>query len=381
MEQQIAVFGESGSGKTVLLSSFYGAAQEPGFLESNPFRVLPEDAGQGSRLHANYLGMKKSAKLPMTDHFSGSTYSFSITPAAGKGQNKDRRQLEGLRLVWYDYPGEWLEQEASGPEEAARRIETFRSLLGSDVAFLLVDGQRLLDNTHEEERYLKHLFTSFRNTLISLQDDLLIDGKKLDTFPRIWIIALSKADLLPEMDVFGFRDLVIEAAFGEVNALRKTIDDLVEGTAALAMGEDFVRLSSAKFEPNVIAVDQRIGVDLILPMASVLSFERYARWLRAKLIPNKIAAEVARGVGAFAAALVGPSAGKFLGKLPRRFTAILKLVSPELIRDAVQLAGDRLDTANDVARAKADQLSETLTQFKIDLEIAETDRVLLRSPR
>jgi ABC-type dipeptide/oligopeptide/nickel transport system ATPase component len=32
LEQQIAVFGESGSGKTVLLSSFYGAAQDPKFL-------------------------------------------------------------------------------------------------------------------------------------------------------------------------------------------------------------------------------------------------------------------------------------------------------------------------------------------------------------
>ena len=33
LEQHIAVFGESGSGKTVLVSSFYGATQEPEFLE------------------------------------------------------------------------------------------------------------------------------------------------------------------------------------------------------------------------------------------------------------------------------------------------------------------------------------------------------------
>ena len=33
LEQHIAVFGESGSGKTVLLSSFYGATQEPQFLK------------------------------------------------------------------------------------------------------------------------------------------------------------------------------------------------------------------------------------------------------------------------------------------------------------------------------------------------------------
>ena len=60
LEQHIAVFGESGSGKTVLVSSFYGATQEPEFLKSSLFDVTADDTGQGHRLHANYLGMKDS---------------------------------------------------------------------------------------------------------------------------------------------------------------------------------------------------------------------------------------------------------------------------------------------------------------------------------
>ena len=55
-EQHIAVFGGSGSGKTVLVSSFYGAAQEQAFLKDSDFHVIADDTGQGNRLRQNYLG-------------------------------------------------------------------------------------------------------------------------------------------------------------------------------------------------------------------------------------------------------------------------------------------------------------------------------------
>ena len=66
-EQQIAVFGESGSGKTVLLSSYYGGAQEPEFQRTSLFDVVADDTSDGNRLHQNYLGMKKTASLPMSN--------------------------------------------------------------------------------------------------------------------------------------------------------------------------------------------------------------------------------------------------------------------------------------------------------------------------
>jgi ABC-type dipeptide/oligopeptide/nickel transport system ATPase component len=44
-EQNLAVFGESGSGKTVLLSSFYGSSQEPSFLAESLYKVLADDTG------------------------------------------------------------------------------------------------------------------------------------------------------------------------------------------------------------------------------------------------------------------------------------------------------------------------------------------------
>src|SRR3954454_5054143 len=178
LEQHIAVFGESGSGKTVLVSSFYGAAQEPQYLKKSLFHVVADDIGQGNRLHRNYLGMRDSARPPEATRFSAMSYSFSVKLKNGSGaKSMNARPFDALRLVWHDYPGEWFEEDVSGPEEAQRRVDTFRSLLGSDVAVLLVDGQRLLDNAGNEERYLKSLLTNFRNVLLSLKDDLLDDGK------------------------------------------------------------------------------------------------------------------------------------------------------------------------------------------------------------
>jgi len=78
LEQHIAVFGESGSGKTVLLSSFYGAAQEPQYMQRSLFYIVADDFGHGTRLHQNYLGMKDSARLPAANRFSAASYSFLV---------------------------------------------------------------------------------------------------------------------------------------------------------------------------------------------------------------------------------------------------------------------------------------------------------------
>ena len=70
-EQNLAVFGESGSGKTVLLSSFYGASQEPSFLAGSLYKVLADDTGQRLRLLQNYLQMRNKAEAPQHEPLSG----------------------------------------------------------------------------------------------------------------------------------------------------------------------------------------------------------------------------------------------------------------------------------------------------------------------
>ena len=380
LEQHIAVFGESGSGKTVLVSSFYGATQEPAFLQSSLFDVTADDTGLGHRLHANYLGMKDSARPPMTTKFAVTSYAFSVKVRNDGGNVKSPSPFDAMRLVWHDYPGDWFQEEVSDPELADRRVATFRSLLGSDVAFLLIDGQRLLDNDGEEERYLKSVLGSFRTGLLRLKDDLLEGGEPLVRFPRIWVLALSKADLLPEFDVFRFRDLLISKAADDLAELRKVLEGIVASPDALAVGEDFVLLSSAKFEPGRIEVAERIGLDLLLPLAAVLPLERHVKWIGQKQLPAKVAADLLDGVGELAVALLSR-----ITKVAVLRKALEKVFGREIIDAQIDRMIDK--TVDQLRKLYADALEQqnymqaVLTQFLIDLKDGEEGRVLLRSKK
>lgn len=386
LEQHIAVFGESGSGKTVMLSSFYGASQERESIKRSQFNVVAENPGQGAQLQRNYLGMRNSAVLPEPTRFSSNSYSFLIklkegSPAGAKGA----RSFDALRLVWHDYPGEWFEQDVSGPTEAKNRVDTFMDLLGSDVALLLVDGQRLLDNVGEEERYLKSLLTGFRNALLLLKDDLLVEGKPLAKFPRIWVMALSKSDLLPNMDVFEFRDLLIEKAHSDIEELREVLSGLVESANALSVGEDFVLLSSAKFGTGKIEVTKRVGLDLVLPLAAVLPFERHVRWAQAGQVSRRVALELMSGLGTLAAALggIGGLAAALIGR-KNKLVGVIGLLLAQFgssLNDAAKQGGERLKEANAEARKKQETLKATLTGFRMDLDKGEEQHVLLKSLR
>ena len=388
-EQHIAVFGESGSGKTVLVSSFFGPTQE-GSYSNDLWDLIADDTGQGNRLYQNYLGMRDHAVAPPPTRFASTTYYFSVKLKAGDNAAAKKRPFDALRLAWHDYPGEWFEESPSSEEEVNRRVDTFRSLLRSDVAIILVDGQKLLDYKDEEERYLKSLLTNFRQGLLRLKEDLLADQDRLVEFPRIWILALSKADLFPEWDIHTFRDLMIAKAAEDIDGLRATVQDLVDTPAALSVGEDFMLLSSAKFElssgsadPLEIDVRERFGVELILPVASLLPLERRVQWNERMEIPRKVLDTLADGAETLAIALIGGQRiglDKLVAKLPNVGPLAGRAAIPAMVA-AVKTAGSQLRQINAMARENHDYLTATLTQFKLDLDQGVTDKVLIRSRR
>lgn len=381
LEQEIAIFGESGSGKTVLLSSFFGATEDPAYGQEHSFEIVADDIGQGHTLRQNYLGMERDAKVPIQTIMTSHSYSFTVTPKRSEGeQGRNRRPFKALRLVWHDYPGDWFEQSTSGATESQRRVDTFRKLLGSDVAVLLVDGQKLKEYQDEEERYLKSLFGSFRSGLATLRDQVLEDGKLLVDFPRIWVIALSKADVLPDMDVQNFKDLMIYKAAQEIAALRQEIAKFIHTKEALSVGDDFLLLSSAKFEPGAIHVEERIGIDLLLPLAAILPFERLLRWESRMQLPRKVAASLMGGAAPTVAYMLLNKV-----RLPGPFGIVQRVVagflSRAVIEEAMGLAKEKLAAANKAATERKDYLTATLTGFKMALERGEDNGVLLRSKR
>ncbi|MBX3093118.1 MAG: ATP/GTP-binding protein [Cryobacterium sp.] len=381
LEQHIALFGESGSGKTVMLSSFFGDAQEPKTIKRTGLNVIAENPSQGTLLSQAFLGMKRSATPPLPTRFTSTAYSFKITVKnAGAQKAKSSAGFDALRLVWHDYPGEWFEQEPSGAKESQHRVETFRALLESDVALLLVDGQKLLDHVGEEERYLKSLLTNVRNSLLLLKDEIIADGDLLTAFPRIWLIGLSKSDLIPALAVQDFRELLLEKVGADIVELRDTIAGFIDGDDALSVGEDFVILSSAKFGEGAIDVFQRVGLDLVLPIASVLPFERHVRWANSLELPAKVAAELLKNAKFVAAVLglVGKFAAFLIGKKFKMAGGIvywLADVSPE----AIEKAAVKAETFKETVAEKGKSISSVLLSFNEDLERAEREGVLSRS--
>lgn len=381
-EQNIAVFGESGSGKTVLLSSFFGGTQEPSFVRDSPYKVIADDTGQGTRLRQNYLKMKNTAQAPRHTEFEAASYSFTVKPNDGEDTKASKAHpFSALRLVWHDYPGEWFTEDPTSELLAARRVETFVKLLKSDVALVLVDGQKLLDYAGEEEKYLKSMLWGLRGGLEKLKDDILSDGKPLTVFPRIWVIALSKADLHPGLDVHGFQDLVVEKAAGDVTALHETLKSFVQVPEAMSIGEDFLLLSSAKFEPSKIEVTQRVGLDLILPVASMLPLERVAQWANRLDIPLRVLAGLVDNADEVAAILTASAKfiTKFLAKIPKIGPVLSRIAVPALVA-AVRLSKSKLEEIHAQALADKDYLTATLTQFRIDLERGVKDNLLVKSP-
>lgn len=379
-DQHIAVFGESGSGKTVLLSSFFGPTQE-GSYANELWDVIADDTGQGNHLYQNFLGMRDSSTTPLANRFSATTYYFTVKLKGEHTDSAKKRPFDALRLAWHDYPGEWFEQSPSSAEEATRRIDTFRSLLKSDVALILVDGQKLKDFEGQEEQYLKSLLTNFRQGLLRLKDDLVTEDGRLVEFPRIWLLALSKADLFPQWDVDTFRDLIIRKTAPDVEKLRETLAEFIESPEALSMGDDFMLLSSAKFEPSPldsdtphIDVTQRVGLDLVLPVASMLPLERRVQWSEQWNIPRKVLDSLADGAESLAGVLTGKTTSRLLDKVPR-VGKVAKAAIP-VIAEAVRIAGPKLKEANEKAREKNDFLRATLTQFKLDLEQGRDDKLI-----
>ena len=381
-EQHIAVFGEMGSGKTVLVSSFFGPTQE-GSYKNDLWDLVADDAGHGNRLYKNYLGMRANEATPLQDRFQATTYYFSVKLKGGDNDAAKKNPFDVLRLAWHDYPGEWFANEPSSPTEKNRRIDNFRSLLRSDVALLLVDGQKLLDHRGEEYKYLKQLMFTFRQGLLQLKDDLLENGPIIE-FPRIWILALSKADLFPDWDVDAFRDLVILNAAEDIEHFRSTVAELIDTPAALSIGEDFMLLSSAKFKlesdgAKTLDIDltQRVGLDLILPVASILPLQRRVQWHDKFDVSLKVLNSLADGAELLAAGIAGGKFApieKFLAKVPKASKAL------SIVAVAAQLTGPKLQEMHEQARAKNDYLRATLTQFKRDLEQGVHDRII-RNPK
>ena len=186
-EIRVALFGQSASGKTTFLASYFGNLQRNSFEEEHGYRLEAEDVSQGNQLLTMYYGMEKG-RFPSgtVDEQPEFRFGFKV-----RGLPKPC-----LRIVWYDYPGGWWEWTPKDRSEEQARAALFAKLLTSHVGILLIDGMRYQT---EGLPYVRQLLDQFKAEARRIVDALDENKESIDpeTFPRHWILAVSKADTLP----------------------------------------------------------------------------------------------------------------------------------------------------------------------------------------
>ncbi len=271
-EPHVALFGESGSGKTTLLTVFYGYQQDVKFQKDAGYRLLADDLTQGQNLLNKFWNL---SALPPT-RLESREYSFEIR-LEGVQQAK-----ESAHLVWHDYPGGWWTETRTG-EEQQDKEKTFLALMSSDVALFLVDGAKL---RNDEDKYLKYLFCNFRDELCRLKGYPALKRRfPLTHFPRIWLICLSKCDLMPDLTAEEFKQRVIRVANDELQALKREIQEIIEEPELFTLGEDYLLLSAAEYDEKnetITNIEKRKGVDLIAPISFTVPIKRSLAWAKAK---------------------------------------------------------------------------------------------------
>jgi hypothetical protein len=192
-EIRFGVFGASGSGKTVLLSTFFGRQQGPGWMDARGYSLFPESKNYQTLLE-HYNRLTKAREFSEGNRNSAEyIFTFKL-PDYPRGP---------LKICWYDYPGGWLTEPPDTTEEKERQKSLLRSLLRSHVGFLLFDGERVKEDSTS---YIKHLLDIFRIEVHRQKSIMYNEGLESEgNYPKQWIFALTKADLfqaIPSVDEF-----------------------------------------------------------------------------------------------------------------------------------------------------------------------------------
>jgi hypothetical protein len=256
-EIRLALFGPSGSGKTTLLASYFGNQQRNSFEETHGYRLEADDVSQGNQLLARYYRMEEGEFPLGTEQFFEYRFGFKVLGLPEPA----------FHVVWYDYPGGWWERTPKDDSEKAARRDALAKLLLSHVGILLVDGMKYKS---EGLPYVRHLLDLFRNEVRRISDEFAACGTPLEQewFPKQWIIAISKADLLPA-DVTAekvCRDIVSRAT-DQLGGVAKAVN-------SKSFGRQYLLLSSVRGDSShVIDAHDFIGLQLIAPITllSVLS--------------------------------------------------------------------------------------------------------------
>jgi len=365
-EQHIAVFGESGSGKTTLLSVFYGKQQSVRFIDESGYELLANDASQGNQLLSSYNKVRDN--LIEGNRLHSTRYEFSVRPAT-----RERKSKTVIRLVWHDYPGGWLTETHLGMENE-RKKKTLEQLVKADVAYFLVDAQRLKE---DGGKYLKTLFANFKDLLARMHDECAAQGKlPFHYFPRLWYICLSKSDLLPDWTVQRFKR-ELEVASDEIVNVERTLNTFVSERRDVDFRSGYLLLSSLKVNPDTLKVEnweETKGVDAIVPLSFFTPIFRSFKWAKVTGVSAEALAKVLNMGGKMFSCLghLGVSGAlvvmtiPFVGK-PLAVTVAIASAISSAAGLVLEVAGGGITVVSEKTEKKLSGLELMLKRFQLKI--------------
>jgi GTPase SAR1 family protein len=354
-EVRIALFGMKGAGKTTLLASYFGNQQRNAFEERHGYRLEAADAAQGSVLLSRYYRLEGGDFPIGTDGFDTLRFGLKVhdlpTPS--------------LDVVWYDYPGGWWETAPSDEAERDARRRALERLLDSHTAILLIDSERYLA---EGLTYVRTLLDQFRAEIRRIVNELSALGKAPE-FPAQWLIAFSKADLLPPQ----------HSAATLAQELRQSAEDQLAGIQKAVGGEstfglEYMLLSAVRGDgARVLDAHHTLGLTAIAPLVLLGALTR-------------VAEKTGRGGvwGTLATALtvlrgVTEAVDKLDDFLPAKYRVLTVLLKALRTKEGLTVSAEKLRERQRAAARRGKALDAAAYALRAELGRPDTERAYFKT--
>jgi GTPase SAR1 family protein len=354
-EVRIALFGMKGAGKTTLLASYFGNQQRNAFEERHGYRLEAADAAQGSVLLSRYYRLEGGDFPIGTDGFDQLRFGLKVheLPTAS------------LDVVWYDYPGGWWETAPSDEAERDARRRALEQLLDSHAAILLVDSERYLA---EGLTYVRSLLDQFRAEIRRIVNELSALGKAPD-FPEQWLIAFSKADLLPSrITALTLAQELREGAADQLTGIQKAVG------GAASFGQEFLLLSAVQGDGRrVLDAHQSLGLTTIAPLVLLGALSRVAEKTGRGRVWGTLATtlEVMRGLA--------EAVDKLDDLLPLKFRALTVLIKALRTKEGLALSAEKLRERQKSAARRGKALDAAAFALRAELASPDTERAYFKT--
>lgn len=354
-EVRIALFGMKGAGKTTLLASYFGNQQRNAFEERHGYRLEAADAAQGSVLLSRYYRLEGGDFPIGTDGFDTLRFGLKVhdlpTPS--------------LDVVWYDYPGGWWETAPSDEAERSARRQALERLLDSHTAILLVDTERYLA---EGLTYVRSLFDQFRAEIRRIVNELSALGKAPD-FPAQWLIAFSKADLLPaHVSAFTLAQELRDGAADQIAGIQKAVGG--EST----FGLEYLLLSAVQGDGRrVLDAYRTLGLTAIAPLVLLGALSRVAEKTGRGGVWGTLATalSVLRGVT--------EAIDKLDDFLPPKYRVLTVLIKALRTQEGLTVSADKLREKQRAAARRGKALDAAAYALRAELGNPETERAYFKT--